>query len=185
MTATVENLRGSVEGAQPPRFCCRGLAQGKSRGSPHTAPQQSVGIRGILLRGQFFPNCPKDFQQLLRLSKSWGSFASGLALSISGLASSSSGLNPFDHIDIELPNKVSRLEYEASPLTDEASPLTNEAYLHQIFLIFFLQIFFFFMLTKEYVFVLKNFLPNLCRLFTYAEPMSILVEPNQMILTFW
>ena len=52
--------------------------------------------------------------------------------------------------------------------------------------------FFFLMQTKEYVFVSRNFLllhklkklrrPNLCQLFTYAGPMSTLVEPNQMIL---
>jgi hypothetical protein len=57
---------------------------------------------------------------------------------------------------------------------------------------FFRQIFFFLMLSKEYVFVSRNFLllrklkkgrwPNLCQLFTYAGPMSTLVEPNQMIL---
>ena len=55
-----------------------------------------------------------------------------------------------------------------------------------------LQIFFFLMLTKEYIFVLWNFqilhklkkgtLPNLFQLFTYAGPMSTLVEPNQIIL---
>ena len=52
--------------------------------------------------------------------------------------------------------------------------------------------FFFLLLKKEYVFVLKNFLllfklkkgrqPNLCQLFTYAGPRSTLVEPNQMNL---
>ena len=82
-----------TKGAQPPRFCSRGFARGKFRGSPHTASQYNICTRGILLRGQFFPHCPKDFQQLLRLSKSWGFLpavwifsASELALSASRLA---------------------------------------------------------------------------------------------------
>ena len=60
LKATVENLRGSVEK----------LSRKESVEGAHTAPQHSVGTRGTLLRGQFFPHCPKDFQQLLRLSKS-------------------------------------------------------------------------------------------------------------------
>ena len=49
---------GKLKAAKPrgrshPRFCSRGFARGKSRGSPHTAPQHSVGTQGTLLRGQF------------------------------------------------------------------------------------------------------------------------------------
>ena len=89
--ATVENPRGSVEklspnesikdgitalrgifrgqtrgckteGVQSLRFCSRGFARGKSRGSPPTAaPQHSVGTRGSLLRGQLFHSAPRIF----------------------------------------------------------------------------------------------------------------------------
>ena len=64
LKATVENPRGSVEKLSPK----------ESVEGAHTAPQHSVGTQGTVLRGQFLPHCPKDFQQLLWLSKSWGSF---------------------------------------------------------------------------------------------------------------
>ena len=47
--------------AQPQRFCNRGFAQVKSRGSPHTAPQHSVGTRGNLPRRQLFHSAPRIF----------------------------------------------------------------------------------------------------------------------------
>ena len=56
-----QNLGGKTLGAAPPWFCSLGFALGKSLGSPHTAPQHSVGTRGILLRGQFFNTAPRIF----------------------------------------------------------------------------------------------------------------------------
>ena len=50
-----------TEGAQPPRFCSRGFAREKSRGSPHIDPKHSVGTRGTLLRGQLFHSAQRIF----------------------------------------------------------------------------------------------------------------------------
>ena len=49
--ATVENPRGSVEKLSPK----------ENVKGDHTAPQHSVGTRGILLRGQFFNTAPRIF----------------------------------------------------------------------------------------------------------------------------
>ena len=73
--ASITSLRGSVRapegfsegkpnatkpGTQTPRFCSRGFAQGKSRGSPHCPAAQRLHP-GILLRGQLFHSAPKIF----------------------------------------------------------------------------------------------------------------------------
>ena len=52
---------GKPKGAQPPRISSQGFARGKSRGSPHTAPQRSVGTQGTLLRGQLFHSAQRIF----------------------------------------------------------------------------------------------------------------------------
>ena len=74
LKATVENPRGSVEKLSPKESvegantvlrgsvrAPNGFAQGKSRGSLHTAPQNSVGTQGNLLRGQLFLSAPRIF----------------------------------------------------------------------------------------------------------------------------
>ena len=79
LKVTVENMRGSVEklshmesvkGADTVlrgssrgsvRFCSRGFARGKSWGSPHTAPQHSVGTRGTIRRRQLYHSSLKIF----------------------------------------------------------------------------------------------------------------------------
>ena len=52
---------GQTLGCKTFRFFSLGFAQGKSWGSPGTAPQHSVGTRGTLLRGQLFHSAPRIF----------------------------------------------------------------------------------------------------------------------------
>ena len=66
----------------------------------HTVPKESPESPATQCRhprnspkGTDFPHYPKDFQQLLRISKSWGSFSSRMAFYASALALSVSGLD--------------------------------------------------------------------------------------------
>ena len=79
MKATVKNPRGSVEKLSPkesvegkpettnprvrspPRVCSQVFAREKSRGSPHTAPENSVCPWGTLRRGQLLHSAPRIF----------------------------------------------------------------------------------------------------------------------------
>ena len=84
MKATVQNPRGSVEKLSPkgkpkawnqggaaPKVLPPRVFPKKILREPSHCPQHSVSTLNMLLRGQFFSNCPKNYQQLPRLSKSW------------------------------------------------------------------------------------------------------------------
>ena len=139
MRAPERFSEGKSEAAKQRGSSPRGfVARGKSQGSPHTAPQHSVGTQGTLLRDSFFHTAPRIFNSCTDYQNHEVHFladwlyppADWLYPSADLLYPPVDCLNPLGHIDIELANKASPLANEASPLMDEASPLLNEASPH-------------------------------------------------------